>query len=97
MNAHSEPVTFTIPPGIGAPGVAWQIVVNTGSPLALVTTGAADLGGAGDAGGASGAGGTGSTVVASAAAGSVVGNGTSTGYSVEVLSHAIMVLRATKP
>ncbi len=104
LNAHSEPVTFTIPPGIGSPGVAWQIVVNTGSPLALATNGVPGNGGivggtAGGAGvGAAGVGGTGAaatTVVGSAAAGSVLTSGS--GYAIEVLSRAIMVLRAAKP
>jgi glycogen operon protein len=35
LNAHTGPVTFMIPPGIGSPDVAWQVVVNTGSPEAL--------------------------------------------------------------
>ncbi len=35
LNAHSEPVTFTIPPGIGASGGIWRIVVDTGSPMSL--------------------------------------------------------------
>jgi hypothetical protein len=41
LNAHIQPVTFTIPPGIGSGAVSWQIVVNTGSPqaLALVVNG----------------------------------------------------------
>ena len=99
LNAHSDPVTFRIPPEVGAAGVSWQIVVNTGSPMALAVTG--NGGGSGvvsAAGAGAGPGGGGSgVVVGSAAAGSVVAGNPTAGYSVEVASRAIMVLRSMNP
>ncbi len=72
LNAHSDPVTFQIPPEVGAAGVSWQIVVNTGSPMALAVTGTAAGTGVVSAAGAAAGGSGGGVVVGSAAAGSVV-------------------------
>ena len=98
LNAHSDPVTFQIPPEVGAAGVSWQIVVNTGSPMALAVTGNGGGPGVVSAAGAACSGGRGGgVVVGSAAAGSVVAGNQTAGYSVEVGSRAIMVLRSMKP
>jgi glycogen operon protein len=35
INAHSGPVTFTIPPHLGSPGEGWQVVVDTGPAPAI--------------------------------------------------------------
>ena len=35
INAHSGPVTFTIPPHLGTPGGGWQVVVDTGPAQAI--------------------------------------------------------------
>jgi isoamylase len=97
LNAHSDPVTFQVPPQVGAAGVSWQIVVNTGSPMALAVTGnGSGVGVVSAAGAAPGGGGSG-VVVGSAAAGSVVAGNPAAGYSVEVESRAIMVLRSMNP
>jgi isoamylase len=99
LNAHSDTVTFRIPPEIGSPDVSWQVVVNTGAPSAFAlspgnggvgvpakaTVGAATAPGGG--------GGGGGVVVGSAAAGSSVAGSPTAGYEVEVASRAIVVLR----
>jgi len=41
INAHSGPVTFTIPADISSPGVSWQVIVDTSVPVA-VAPGTAD-------------------------------------------------------
>jgi isoamylase len=107
LNAHDDPVTFTIPPGIGSAGGAWQIVVNTSSSqaLAIVVNGAAGVVGSGVAGvvGTSGtraAGNEGTTAPTStlapgaAPAGSIVGPAGSAGCAVVVGPRTIVVLRA---
>ena len=33
INAHSAPVTFTVPDGLGSPDASWQVVVDTGTGL----------------------------------------------------------------
>jgi isoamylase len=97
LNAHSDPVTFQIPPEVGAARVSWQIVVNTGSPMALAVTGNGGGPGVVSAAGSGSSGAGGGTVVGSAAAGSVVAGNATAGYSVEVGSRAIMVLRSMNP
>ncbi len=49
VNAHGEPVTFTIPPTVGAPGTTWRVVVDTGQVPALAATGGTRLAVAGGA------------------------------------------------
>ncbi len=35
INAHSDPVTFSVPPHLGSPGATWQVVVDTGPAHAV--------------------------------------------------------------
>ncbi len=35
VNAHSDPVTFSVPPHLGSPGAFWQVVVDTGPAQAV--------------------------------------------------------------
>ena len=104
LNAHTDPVTFTIPPGIGSPGVSWQIVVNTASPdaLAMTANGGANVVGAKVAVGAGAEGTAGAQpstrpLQGTAAAGSCVTVDEATGCAVEVASRAMVVLRASRP
>ena len=110
LNAHTDPVTFTIPPGIGSPGVSWQIVVNTGSAETLaVSNGVASaslvgaVAGVGAGAGAGAGAGVGAgapssrPLAGSAAAGSSITVDEATGCAVEVTSRAMVVLRAAKP
>jgi isoamylase len=101
LNAHTDPVTFTIPPGVGSPGIYWQIVVNTGSPdapaigpngaSAAITASPVHAGAkAPDAPGNG-------TSPGSAPAGSRVTVDAATGCAIEVASRAMVVLRAAKP
>jgi glycogen operon protein len=93
LNAHTDPVTFTIPPGIGSPGVSWQIVVNTASPADAVATAKVAVGVAA----ADGEGPSSRPLPGTAAAGSSVTVDEATGCAVEVASHAMIVLRASRP
>ena len=113
LNAHSDTVTFRIPPEIGSPGVSWQVVVNTGMPSALAiapgnggpgvvaagVTGGAGLAGAAGAGGdgVPVANGGGTAPAGSGAAGSLATGDPATGHAIEVASRAMLVLRGTKP
>ncbi|HEX9064586.1 MAG TPA: glycogen debranching protein GlgX, partial [Streptosporangiaceae bacterium] len=36
INAHSDPVTFAVPPHLGSAGASWQVVVDTGPAQAVV-------------------------------------------------------------
>jgi glycogen operon protein len=44
INAHSDAVTFSIPPGIGSPGASWQVIVDTGAPQPVASPAAAEPG-----------------------------------------------------
>ena len=35
VNAHSDPVTFSVPPHLGSPGTFWQVVADTGPAQAV--------------------------------------------------------------
>jgi isoamylase len=37
INAHSDPVLFAIPPGLGSPGTTWQVVVDTAAAAAAAS------------------------------------------------------------
>ncbi len=39
INAHSDPVRFTIPAGLGSPDATWQVVVDTAAAAAAATPG----------------------------------------------------------
>ncbi len=112
LNAHSDTVTFRIPPEIGSPGVSWQVVVNTGMPSVLalaprnggpgvvaagVTAGAGVARPAGADGVPVANAGPGGEAAGSGAAGSLVAGDSATGYAVEVASRAMVVLRGTRP
>jgi len=45
INAHSDAVTFSIPPSIGSPGVSWQVIVDTGAPQPVASPAGGELGG----------------------------------------------------
>jgi hypothetical protein len=87
LNAHSDVVSFRIPPEIGSPGVSWQVVVNTGA-LALAL--APGNGGPGVVASGVGSG-------AAGAAASLVAGDAAAGYAVQVGSRAMVVLRGTRP
>jgi len=44
INAHSDAVTFSIPPTVGSPGVSWQVVVDTGAPQPVASSASAEPG-----------------------------------------------------
>src|SRR5215469_14395556 len=53
INAHSDAVTFSIPDGIGSPGISWQLLVDTAAGQPIVV-GAGNSAGAGNAAAAGG-------------------------------------------
>jgi glycogen operon protein len=95
INAHSDPVTFTIPPGVGSPDVTWHVVVDTGSaqPMAVApghVTGFAPAGVGHPVGGQSGQ--SGQSGFGQATDAPAVAE-----HTVEVASRAMVVLCGTRP
>ncbi len=91
LNAHTDPVTFRIPAGVGPGAASWQVIVDTRPARAA----AVGVGGAGSGGGGTGGGGTGSGGGDGAEALRVLVPHSD--LTVDVASRSIVVLRGTRP